>query len=977
MRNWFLALLMMAFVLIIPSMIEVASAAASTQEKEIEFPLSITKAQQKTIAIKGLLSIEKTEVDNGTVSYSRDSDNVTVTVNNGTSVGGQYKYKVKITYTVNTAPSLAITQPLDQQSFGMAYSIPIKGEVLDPDTDDKLTVFYQVDNDIQTILKSVNSTGIAEVLEGEISLSELPRGKHTLQIWVEDDKGAKSEVIQKEFRVLSSNSILSILNTNYVGTEVMRPAFKKEITGYSLSVENVVDTITVTPSTEEAWSTLKVNGTQHDSSTESPQFPLKIGTNDIKIEVTAEDGQTKKNYLIRVTRLASKNTALSNLVVSDGTLTPAFDRKGFEYTVNVPYGTKTITVTPKAEEELALIKVNNVTVSSGAASKPIPLQVGSNSVGIRVTAPDGETTNSTQLTIIRGANSDARLSTLRPSIGGLSPSFTSDQLVYSMDLPNEAKELRFTATASDTEASIRINGNVVLSGEESSGIQLNTGDNTISVDVIAQDGTKKEYVVQVKRAVSTNNRLKAISFTDVNMRPVFSPHTQSYVGTVLPTTTATTVLASTEDTNAKMKINGKDVQNDEPAVVNLGVGQNVVIVHVISPSGEERTYQFTITRPGSSNALLADLWLSIGDLDPTFSSTVNDYTVNVGSEVDTIQLTAIADDNHAKIKIKGEFYGSGETTVPFPISTGKNVFEVQVIAGNGVTTNTYSITVQRELSNSSDLKELKLSYGAISPVLTNGQYNYEAAVPYSIPSVSVIASAEQGSKITVNGKTIPNGGSSSSIGLAIGSNTINIVVTSPDMSKTSTYRLLIKREAGNPSQSNVFMVSPIDTQLVAMFTNPTKDHVTGELWRKGKKEATATSRSNTIVFGSNGKRISVMKGEVYTVKITYRSSGVTLQETVTALGSADVKASPVRELGVQASTPTSTNLSWKAPADKTPATEYTVTIYNQSTGKRVQSVKVKDEFYQFKKPVGGGQFRFEVQRLDIHRKPSGIVKTSE
>ena len=53
-------------------------------------------------------------------------------------------------------------------------------------------------------------------------------------------------------------------------------------------------------------------------------MPLAEGTvNDIKIEVTAEDG-TSKNYFVHVRRLSAKDAALGTLSISSGQLDPPF-----------------------------------------------------------------------------------------------------------------------------------------------------------------------------------------------------------------------------------------------------------------------------------------------------------------------------------------------------------------------------------------------------------------------------------------------------------------------------------------------------------------------------------------------------------------------------------------------------------------------------------------------------------------------------
>ncbi|MGG4499049.1 cadherin-like beta sandwich domain-containing protein [Brevibacillus reuszeri] len=886
-----------------------------------------------------------------------------------------YQYTVSVNYIFNTNPTLSLNSPVDSQSFGMAYHIPVTGTILDEDIGDKLSVKYTVDNGVTNTLYTVDATGENQIFTKEIPLSALSRGDHILKIWVEDNNGGQSQQLSRNFTVLSSNANLISFETDYAGNQVMRPSFKKETTGYLLGVEYEVEAITVTPALEENWSTLKVNGVELTSGKKSSPIQLKVGNNDIKVDVTAEDGITKKNYLLRVTRFASKNVALSKLAISEGTLSPSFNSKVFSYSADVGYDTTSITVSPSTDDPQATITVNNTGVKSGATSKAIPLDVGTNSIGIRVTAPDGLTTQSTELTIVRAKNGNAKLSSLKPSSGGLVPTFSPDQLEYTLEVTHDVKEISFTPNSSDSSALIRINGNYVSSGEESSSIRLHDGKNNVIVSVTAQDGSQREYLIEVNRAASNNTLLKDVSFTNVNIRPAFESETLSYTGTVLANTATTTVKAVSEDQNAVIKITGNVVESGENTMLPLTVGTNSVTINVKAPGGEERTYTFTITRPGSSNALLADLWLSDGKMDPTFDPTVNEYTVQVKNEVKHVRLTAVSDDNNAKIQINGDVYGSGETSVPIEIGSGKTIITVKVTAGNGVTTNAYTISVNRDLSNNADLTDLKLSVGTLSPSLQAGRYSYQVDVPSNTASISVMPIAEEGAKITVNGKVVQSGGYSTSIGLSTGSNSVKIVVTSPDKTITNTYQITVNRQSGGGSGPiSGFMVSPIDTQLVAMFQNPTKDLVTGELWRNGLKEVTVTSRSNTIVFGSNGHRISVKKGEVYTVKISYRTSGVTAEETVTAIGSPDVKATPVSGLKLLENTTSMAKLQWNAPSDKTPATDYTVTMYNESTGKRVQSVKVKDEYFDFRKVGGADQrYRYEVQRLDVHRKPSDVV----
>jgi len=61
-------------------------------------------------------------------------------------------------------------------------------------------------------------------------------------------------------------------------------------------------------------------------------IPLIEGaTTEIRIEVSAEDGTTKK-YLIRVKRLSASDATLQNLSLSSGKLDPCFVSDCYDYT---------------------------------------------------------------------------------------------------------------------------------------------------------------------------------------------------------------------------------------------------------------------------------------------------------------------------------------------------------------------------------------------------------------------------------------------------------------------------------------------------------------------------------------------------------------------------------------------------------------------------------------------------------------------
>jgi hypothetical protein len=92
------------------------------------------------------------------------------------------------------------------------------------------------------------------------------------------------------------------------------------------------------------------------------------------------------------TSACSTNANLANLVLSAGTLSPAFASGTTSYSANVVSNNNTITVTPTVADATATVKVNGVTVASGTASSPITLNTGGNVITTVVTAQDGVTT---------------------------------------------------------------------------------------------------------------------------------------------------------------------------------------------------------------------------------------------------------------------------------------------------------------------------------------------------------------------------------------------------------------------------------------------------------------------------------------------------------------------------------------------------------------------------------------------------------
>jgi len=200
-------------------------------------------------------------------------------------------------------------------------------------------------------------------------------------------------------RATSTNANLSALQ---LSRGSLTPYFAPLINSYTVAVANGVSSIKVTPVTADADAIVTVNGMAAVSGTAFGPVALAVGANVITTAVTASDGLTQKTYTVTITRAPSKNDYLLSLKLNPGVLSPLFTGSNTSYTVNVVNGVSSLTVTPTAADVTATLLLNGTTaIASGAASAPIPIAVGANSITVQVTAQDGSTTQTYAVTVNR------------------------------------------------------------------------------------------------------------------------------------------------------------------------------------------------------------------------------------------------------------------------------------------------------------------------------------------------------------------------------------------------------------------------------------------------------------------------------------------------------------------------------------------------------------------------------------------------
>lgn len=144
---------------------------------------------------------------------------------------------------------------------------------------------------------------------------------------------------------------------------------------YSAVTENNTDTITATPTEEEAAVTILVNDSAH---TNGQAATWVDGNNTVEITVTR--GEYTEVYTVTVYK--PYDSSLSALTLGSLTLDPTFDDEVTEYTTTTANVTNTITATATDAGATVAITVNDAAHVNGEAAT---WETGENIVEITVT----------------------------------------------------------------------------------------------------------------------------------------------------------------------------------------------------------------------------------------------------------------------------------------------------------------------------------------------------------------------------------------------------------------------------------------------------------------------------------------------------------------------------------------------------------------------------------------------------------------
>ena len=203
-----------------------------------------------------------------------------------------------------------------------------------------------------------------------------------------------------------------------------------------------------------------------------------------------------------------------------------------------------------------------------------------------------ETPSTPTPTVTKSSNN--YLSGITIGTGTLSPEFYRETFEYTVEFDDtvnlyDLKEIEISATAEDNRATV----------EGAGTIQLNDGENNITLTVTAENGTARTYTIKVVKPMPVEQsalRLQTLVLNGINtngeyqtINIEFDPETFDYDITVPNEITAITINPTTENEDIIIEATGGESLNE---------GDNRIIIILTSPSDEtiKTTYTINVER---------------------------------------------------------------------------------------------------------------------------------------------------------------------------------------------------------------------------------------------------------------------------------------------------------------------------------------------------------------------------------------------
>ncbi|MCX6884868.1 MAG: cadherin-like beta sandwich domain-containing protein, partial [Verrucomicrobia bacterium] len=297
---------------------------------------------------------------------------------------------------------------------------------------------------------------------------------------------------------------------------------------------------------------------------------------------------------------------------------------------------------------------------------------------------------------------DATLKSLTLGAGTLAPVFAPATNDYAVTVPVGTTSMTLTPTVNQSNATVAVNGQAAVSGAPFGPLDLALGTNLLVIQVVATDGTTNRYTVTVTRPAGSPVALTlAVDPTTVRTNEA------TLAGSVDANGALSVSAFFQFSTNSTLTIADPLLPAKEGSTEGGGAVPQKLRMTGLAPAS---TYYYRLVATNdfgttlgstlsfttqSSDALLTNLTISVGALEPVFRPESTDFSCTVSNAPVSTTVTATTRHQAATVTINGVTTSSGSKSLPINLSVGTNVIRIVVTAEDKVTQRTYIVAVNK------------------------------------------------------------------------------------------------------------------------------------------------------------------------------------------------------------------------------------------------------------------------------------------
>ncbi len=632
-----------------------------------------------------------------------------------------------------------------------------------------------------------------------------------------------------------------------VSAGTLTPTFTSTTTSYSVSVPYPVSELTITAATSHAQANIAYLDSSDVELADAGvyQMGLDVGSNVVKIKVTAENGTTTSTYTLTITRTAASTDArLTTLTLSEVTLAPNFTAGTTTYTASVGYDVTRITVTPVKSDDQAtldyldssenvLADADNVT-----AGRQLDLAVGPNVVKIKVTAEDGSTSRTYTVTVTRA----------QPEVSvvfGTPDSSDPAVLTEGTGLFSGSSDLLFTISRS---AAVDEQLDVQVTVAETGAMGVGIGPRTVSIG----DGDASQTLALTTVDDSTWETHSTITVS-------IETHNAYTIATGERSASREIQDDDFPEATAVLSVSPSTVGEDDPLTATV----TITTARAELPHTDGGEIQLS-TANGSAMAGLDYTALTTDTGKLNFDASDFQQVGGGGSVYrarKSVQV-AITDDDTTEPPETFTVRMASVASAPSPTNSA-------ISFGTASATVTISASDQPVESSDATLSGLTLSAGTLSPTFpTLNTYSYTADVSYAFDQITVTPTKSDGNatleyfdssdRALADADTVASG---HQVDLNVGSNNIfKIKVTAEDGTTTLTYTVTVTRavpEVSITAAGDVTEGSPAEFSVSRNGAGSETLSVTVALSQSGSVLTSTGDRIIRIQSGQSSASLSV------------------------------------------------------------------------------------------------------------------------